>query len=296
MDPQFALAWAALAELYTDDSVDWGRLFASEEHPEYRLGENTTDYGAIRNRVAQASREAANRALTLAPKSPEVHRAMGRVHYWNDWNWQAADAELKVARELDPGDAEATEAAACLANTMGRFDEGLKLAARAIAQDPLGTACWDIGAANHRIGALDKAAAAYKRLVELYPTASTYRYRYALVLLTQHHAQAALDEIQREDNPAYRQGGMPLALDALGRRSDADRELAIAESKWSGMAYQISYVYAARNDSDRAIYWLERAYRQHDSGLLSMKSDPMLRNLDSDPRYKAFLRKMNLPE
>jgi len=27
-----------------------------------------------------------------------------------------------------------------------------------------------------------------------------------------------------------------------------------------------------------------------------MKSDPMLRNLDSDPRYKAFLRKMNLPE
>jgi len=62
------------------------------------------------------------------------------------------------------------------------------------------------------------------------------------------------------------------------------------------MAYQISYVYAARNDTDRALYWLERAYRQHDTGLLSIKNDPMLRNLDSDPRYKAFLRKMNLPE
>jgi len=296
LDPQFALAWAVIAELYTDDSVDWGRRFASEAHPEYRSGENLSDYGAIRVRMAEAAREAANRALTLAPQSPEVHRAMGRVHYWTDWNWQATDAELKVARDLDPGDAGTTEAAAGLANTMGRFDEGLKLAAHAVAQDPLGIAYWDIGAANHRIGALDEAAAAYKRLIELYPTASGYHYRYALVLLSQHHAQAALDEIQRDDSPAYRQGGLPLALDALGRRSEADRELAVAESKWSGMAYQISYVYAARNDTDRAIYWLERAYRQHDDGLLSMKNDPMLKTLDSDPRFKAFLKKMNLPE
>jgi TolB-like protein len=296
LDPEFALAWAALAELYTDDSVDWGRRFASEEHPEYRSGENTTDYRAIRIRMAEASREAANRAVTLAPKSPEVHRAMGRVHYWNDWNWQAAEAELKVARDLDPGDAGTTEAAAGLANTMGRFDEGLKLAARAVAQDPLGTAYWDIGAANHRRGAFDEAAAAYKHLIELYPTASAYHYRYALVLISQHHPQAALDEIQRDDSPAYRQAGLPLALDALGRQIEANRELAIAESKWSAMAYQISYVYAARNDIDRAMYWLEQAHELHDSGLLSMKNDPMLRNLEHDPRYKAFIRKMNLPE
>ena len=124
LDPQFALAWAALAELYTDDSVDWSRRFASEAHPEYRSGENTSDYGAIRVRVAEAAREAANRALTLAPQSPEVHRAMGRVHYWTDWNWQATDAELNAARALDPGDAGTTEAAAALANTIGRFDEG----------------------------------------------------------------------------------------------------------------------------------------------------------------------------
>jgi tetratricopeptide (TPR) repeat protein len=296
LDPQFALAWAALAELYTDDTVDWGHQFASLEHPEYRSGETTTDYPALIARMRDAARDAANRALILAPKSAEVHRAIARVRYWTDWNWQAADAELKVARDLDPGDAGTTETAAGLANTMGRFDEGLKLATRAIAQDPLGTAYWDIAAANHRRGELDAAAAAYKHLIELYPTASAYHFRYALVLLSEHNAQAALDEIQRDDSPAYRHAGLPLALDALGRRSEADRELALAESKWSGMAYQISYVYAARNDTDRAIYWLERAYRQHDTGLLSVKDDPMLRNLEHDPRYKAFLRRMNLPE
>jgi hypothetical protein len=35
---------------------------------------------------------------------------------------------------------------------------------------------------------------------------------------------------------------------------------------------------------------------QHDGGLASVKVDPLLRRLRLDPRYKAFLRKMNLPE
>ena len=62
------------------------------------------------------------------------------------------------------------------------------------------------------------------------------------------------------------------------------------------MAYQISYVYAARNDAEHAILWLERAYQLRDSGLLSVKHDPMLKNVEHDPRYKTLLRKMSLPE
>jgi hypothetical protein len=42
--------------------------------------------------------------------------------------------------------------------------------------------------------------------------------------------------------------------------------------------------------------WLERAYAQKDPGLYAIKGEPLLANLEGDPRYKAFLRKMNLPE
>ena len=42
--------------------------------------------------------------------------------------------------------------------------------------------------------------------------------------------------------------------------------------------------------------WLERAYKFRDEDLYWIKDDPLLKNLESDPRYKAFLRKMNLPE
>jgi hypothetical protein len=40
---------------------------------------------------------------------------------------------------------------------------------------------------------------------------------------------------------------------------------------------------------------LERAHAQRDSGFVVMKGDPLLKNLEADPRYAAFLKKMRLP-
>jgi len=50
-----------------------------------------------------------------------------------------------------------------------------------------------------------------------------------------------------------------------------------------------------RNDADKAFDWLERSYKQRDTGLAEMKGDPLLRSLEHDPRYRAFLQKMKLP-
>jgi hypothetical protein len=42
--------------------------------------------------------------------------------------------------------------------------------------------------------------------------------------------------------------------------------------------------------------WLDRAYIQKDVELYWIKGDPLLKNLENDPRYKVFLRKMKLTE
>ena len=42
--------------------------------------------------------------------------------------------------------------------------------------------------------------------------------------------------------------------------------------------------------------WLERAYQQKDTGFVDIVGEPLFQNMADDPRYKAFLRKMNLPE
>jgi hypothetical protein len=58
----------------------------------------------------------------------------------------------------------------------------------------------------------------------------------------------------------------------------------------------VAEMYAYRGQSDEAMHWLERAYRQKDCILHYVKGDWPLKNLEADPRYKAFLKKMNLPE
>lgn len=61
-------------------------------------------------------------------------------------------------------------------------------------------------------------------------------------------------------------------------------------------AYQIAEVHAYRGDKDKAFEWLERARRQHDGGLPSLRKDPLLTNLYDDPRWNRFLRTLGLAD
>jgi len=61
-------------------------------------------------------------------------------------------------------------------------------------------------------------------------------------------------------------------------------------------AFQVAEVYAFRGETDRAFEWLERAYAQRDGGLLQIKGNPLLKSVEHDPRYAAFLKKMRLPQ
>ena len=50
-----------------------------------------------------------------------------------------------------------------------------------------------------------------------------------------------------------------------------------------------------RHDLDKAFAWLDRAFRQHDGGLLSVRYN-VPPDVRTDRRYKDLLRKMNLSE
>jgi hypothetical protein len=58
----------------------------------------------------------------------------------------------------------------------------------------------------------------------------------------------------------------------------------------------IVVVYAARGDPDRAFAWLDRAFNVYGEGITWIKGEPLLGSLVEDPRYKALLQKMRLPE
>jgi len=58
----------------------------------------------------------------------------------------------------------------------------------------------------------------------------------------------------------------------------------------------IAEVYAFRGQLDDAMHWLEARLCLKESPLTLVKVDLPLKTLAENPRYKAFLRKVNLPD
>ena len=109
-------------------------------------------------------------------------------------------------------------------------------------------------------------------------------------------AHAALSEIELVRYDPERASLHAIAYYALGRKKEADAAMSTLIAKYrASTAYQIAEVYAFRNQPDEAFEWLDRAYIQRDDDLIVTKVDPLLKNLHNDPRYVAFLKKLNLP-
>ncbi len=275
LDPNYALAWAGLAEARHWQAGS-GHVPVAEGYRE--------------------ARAAAQRALTLDPNLADPHAALGSIQMWYDWDWAGADASLHRALELEPRNAHVARNAAALARTLGRLDEALALSRRAVELDPLSAyAHYTLGYTAYHAGRLDEATAALKKALELAPDHSWARATLAFVYLAQARPQQALAEMEQGRDPFWRAHVETLAHHALGQKKESDAALEIAKKSADHSAYQIAEAYAYRGEADQAFEWLERAYAQRDPGCAFVKGDPLLKSLHGDPRWAPFLKKMRLP-
>ena len=279
IDPSFAEAWCALGSARINGFVGAGVGSYESTRP-----------GAL---------SALERALQLNPNLAMAHAELARLYYQMDWNSTAAQVELKRALALDPRNFSALWLSGYIANSEGRFDDAIAIHQAIRANDPLAVDNYrQLGNAYYRAGRLDEGAAILADATRRFPSVPTVHYRLALILLAQHKLEAASQEFALEQAQAFRWLGLPLALDRLGRKKEADENLAQALSDSAvrdGAAYQIALVYAARGEKDAAFQWLERAFQQHDAGMLWMRYDPLLRPLSGDARFKSLASRMSQP-
>jgi TolB-like protein/predicted Ser/Thr protein kinase len=280
LDPNFAPAWFGLGDALVFDYAVLG--FGKHEEVRRRAG------------------EAAETALRLDPKLADAHLLMGRILGELDWNWPAADRELRRALELDPNNSLLLWVMSGYALIGDRLDEALRLAERAVAVDPISYGSYlAMGDVQWRMGRLADAEASYRKATELSPTAASNHTMLGITLLRQGRPAEALAAIERETDDGWKLYGLALANDALGRRAEADRALAELEATGAeSRAWSIGSVHACRKELDRAFSWLERAYRQHDGMLPLIGNDqyyPCVGFLEPDPRYAKLRRRLNLP-
>jgi TolB-like protein len=249
--------------------------------------------------VFERAREAAQLAQRLTPKSPEPHVWMARIHTYHDWDWAGADRELQLAFALGSRDTYGAQIASQLAAARGQWDEARQLAIEAIELDPLSPDAhmflgWNV---YLHTGQLPEAEQSFRRGLRIAPKWGAGQYFLGEALMLQGHLEAALAEFQKETVDDGRLEGSAMALFAAGRKAESDSQLAEAIRR-NGTSWpsETARTYAFRGDKNRAFEWLDRAYELRDPDIYTFKGDPLFKNLENDPRYKAFLRKMNLPE
>jgi TolB-like protein len=245
----------------------------------------------------QARRLAAT-ALTLDPNNVLAHYVLGYIHIVYDWDWAAAASEFQQVATMTPGSADGLIGLALVSRTLGRWDDALRQINAAIAQDPLSPDGFSVLTKTQwSRGHLAEAEAAIRKTLDIRPTFGSGHLCLGLILLARGDRGAALQAMQQEATDDGQQQGLAIAYFALGRKAESNAVLAsMIKERADGNAVGIADVYAFRGQSDEAMHWLERAYAQKDSELYFIKSEAELQSLREDPRFKAFLKKMNLPE
>ena len=275
IDPDYALAYAERAEAWT---------FIGDLNPEHK-------------EAWAAAKRDAEKAVAVGPNLAEAHAALGWVRFFSEWKFAEGLAELKRARELAPANPTANDLLARVLIYVNQIAEAEKLARQAIEVDPLAyLARGNLARILLAEGKLEEADAEARKSAELQPAgAGNHRWQVVVAVL-RGDGEEALREAQLEPNEGYHRFELALAHYARGARAAADAALAdMVANDRNLLAYQIAEVYAWRGETDKAFEWLQISYDNHDTGILSLLIDPLMRSLRSDPRYKSMVEKVGLP-
>ncbi|MDQ3665478.1 MAG: protein kinase [Acidobacteriota bacterium] len=282
-DPNFALAYAGLADCYVVASTYTGER-ASETMPQ--------------------AKTYARKAIELDPTLAEPHASLGLVTWFLDWKKDEAEKEFKRAIELNPNYPTAHHWYSRHLRGVGRSDEGFKEIKRAEELDPLSLIFINNVAESYvDHGDLDSADKEFQRMMELDPNFWAAYQTLVWIKVKQEKYEEALAAAQKSIELSNRSnaalGQLGHVYGRLGRTSEAEAIIKELEEKFANKiadGKDLAVVYAGLDDKDKAFDWLEKAFQYRSFHLTGMKIEPLLAPLHNDPRWSDLLRRVGLPD
>jgi tetratricopeptide (TPR) repeat protein len=256
----------------------------------------------IPSEATPRAKEAAQRALELDDTLPEVYFIWAGIRTWNDWDWEGGEQAFRRALELKPNFAEALVYYSHLLCYMGRLDEALAMAERAMQLDPLNSVIMTIsGVTLTYLGRYDDAIERYQNALRTSPNDpvghnglwETYykkgMYEESLKSAEAFFTGLGFAEIAEVMAQGYEEGGYSGAM-----MSAAETMAAFSQQTYFSPVF-LAMIYALAGDQEKTIEWLEMGYEMKDPNMPYM-STLSFDLLDDDPRYQDLLRRMNLPK
>lgn len=281
IDPNYSQAYAGLADAYTQ--IVW---FLSEDPNPF---------------IARA-KAAALKAIELDSTIAETHTALAST-YLLEWDFEASAREYERAVSLNPDYAEAHRQYAMYFMSAGRVDDMLAENTRAEELDQLNLfIIADRGAALCLARRYDEAISQFRKWQE-----TAQRNGPDINIGTCYLGKGMYDEGVKElQRVISARGRTPETLTWLavsyamaGNKVEAERLLnevkQISKKRYVPATF-FAYINTALGQKEQAFGMLDRAYREHDSTLMGLKTHPWLDPLRSDPRYQDLLRRVGLPQ
>src|SRR5581483_1831669 len=280
LDPGYAPAYTGLSD-------SWTLLVVREAIP--------PEDGFAKAKAAAAM------ALKIDEESAEAHASLGHAMLHN-WEWEAAEKELKRAIGLNPGYPSAHHWYSEYLTAMGRCDESIAELKLAGELDPLSLVISaDLGRAFYYARDYNRVMEQEARTLEMDPDFWLSHINVGRSYLQKGmHAEAisALQkarELSADNTEALSFLGFAYA--AAGKRDEALgvlRELDEQSKRGGVPPYHFAVIHAGLGEKDQAFGWLERSFEKHAVDLFTLKVEPMFDGLRSDPRFKDLLRRTGL--
>ncbi len=281
LDPNFALAYAGLADSYA--------LLGS------RL------YGVLPPvETMPRAKRAAVKALELDDTLAEAHASLGLVRLRYDWDWPGAEQSFKRAIELNPQYAPAYQWLSDYFMMMGRSDESIAEMKLAREADPSSTILNSVASVPHYYARqYDRAINECRKSLEKDQDSYIAHLIMALSYAEKGMYDEALAAIQKgvpglgaagESSMAYLyaiSGRRVEAIKAIEKLKQSSKQTYIAPT-------QVALIYSGLRDADNTLEWLERGYQDKVTAMIYIKVDPKYDWLRSHPRFIDLMRRMKL--
>jgi TolB-like protein len=282
-DSQYAVAYAGLAVAL--DLADQFRVFPGTD-------------------AFPRAKAAAIKALELNDLLPEAHNALAFAKHSLEWDWAGAEQIYQRAMEINPNFATARHWHGFYLGMLGRVDEALAEMRRAQELNPASLIIrTHLGLMLYLGRRYDEAIEELRQTLGMddYFPAAHYFLAWAYVQKGMYE-----DTITHLEKALAVSPGSPDRIGALGhahavfkRRGLAQKALKelhkLSERRFVS-AYDFAIIYVGLDEADQAFKWLERAYEERSfSMLMSLKAEPRLDTLRSDPRFRDLLRRVGLP-
>jgi len=235
----------------------------------------------------------------LHPDLADAHVVLAETYLYHDYDFIKAAYHLERAIDLNPNSAPAHYTYGWYLALTNQIDEAADEMRKAMQIDPLAPICPGyLGWMFQWFGRYEEAIGYAEDALKINPSYPMAYYVLGIVYAELGRYEEAIDTLKKIYSPTSGfASGLGVAY-ALAGQQDKALEIA-AEMEAQNMRWHtwgLADIYSALGDKDKAIYWVQEAYRLRHDFIPWVRNNPYYNKLADDPRFQAIVDSLHLPE